>query len=607
MLLDSMSNVIEKHILCGKTTVWYCEQTSIDVIHENSDGSFVLECLSTHPGTRTVIALSRPLDSIAMFWKVGMRSGEPPMPADWAGRIPVSLANSAPMGCLIDGTDQNILAFAYSVADGEINMRYGVDEEHARFTVVLEIERTPERSQLLLVEKNAKANTVIKKLATWMDSGVEKFPVTGEATEPVFSTWYAYLQNVNDKELLRQSKKIAELGCKSIFIDDGWQQFGHGRGYEGCGDWIPDVAKFPDMAATVNELRNEGLATVLWVAPLLLGKNSLAYSRLAAYAPYYNGNFGSKFHVLDPRRKVVRDHLYAVCERLAHDYGIAGLKIDFLDTASVYQGQSLENPEPGDIEDVGEAMKLLLEQIRSSLLTACARTPIVEFRQPYSSPAIAPYSNVVRASDCPADAITNRIRILDERMVAVNRIVHGDMLLWNTLEENPQACAEQLLGSFFAVPQISVQPTEMSADQFETCRFLISVWKKYRDVILQGGLVPMSISSGYPLVSAFGSGTQVSAVYSPDTIVDVDADAVRKLLVLNVSHRNSITLRLRTQKKETVHLTGTTHDCSGTLLDIWDNYVSCRESSLLDDSDDKKESLVTIPYRHCGVLELSLD
>ena len=33
---------------------------------------------------------------------------------------------------------------------------------------------------------------------------------------------------------------------------------------------------------------------------------------------------------------------------MAKDYGIAGLKIDFLEQAGAYQGQPLENPEPGD-------------------------------------------------------------------------------------------------------------------------------------------------------------------------------------------------------------------------------------------------------------------
>ena len=57
----------------------------------------------------------------------------------------------------------------------------------------------------------------------------------------------------------------------------------------------------------------------------------------------------------------------------------------------------------------------MLERIKTMLIENCGQVPVVEFRQPYSSPVIAPYSNIVRASDCPADALTNRIRTIDER------------------------------------------------------------------------------------------------------------------------------------------------------------------------------------------------
>ena len=329
MLLDSLSDVLEKRALCGSTTVWACAGVSIVPLDEGADGRHLFECRASRPGEKAIVAISRPLGDVAMFWKVGMRSGEPAMPADWGGKASVSLANSAPMGCLLDGADCNVLSFAYSFAEAEITMRYGVDEEHALFTVTLDIARMPEHSQLMLIDSRERVEVITRELSMWMGAGLTAFPVAEEATEPVFSTWYASLQNVSDRDLARQTEKIAELGCKSVFIDDGWQQFAHGRGYEGCGDWIPDAAKFPDMASTVKRFRQAGLSTVLWIAPLLLGKESEVFPRLACYAPIFNGNFGSNFYVLDPRRRVVRDYVAEVCNRLVNDYGIAGLKIDF--------------------------------------------------------------------------------------------------------------------------------------------------------------------------------------------------------------------------------------------------------------------------------------
>ena len=76
------------------------------------------------------------------------------------------------------------------------------------------------------------------------------------------------------------------IGCKSVFVDDGWQKFGDGRWYAGCGDWVPDTAKFPDLRGTVAELSDAGLQTVMWIAPFLVGDQSAAYADLARFASH---------------------------------------------------------------------------------------------------------------------------------------------------------------------------------------------------------------------------------------------------------------------------------------------------------------------------------
>ena len=46
-----------------------------------------------------------------------------------------------------------------------------------------------------------------------------------------------------------------------------------------------------------------------------------------------------------------------------------------------------------------------------------------EFRQPYVSPAIASYGEVLRAGDCPGDSVVNRISTLNARMLSVGQVV----------------------------------------------------------------------------------------------------------------------------------------------------------------------------------------
>ena len=158
---------------------------------------------------------------------------------------------------------------------------------------------------------------------------------------------------MNAEVIESEAALAVPMGCGTVFIDDGWQQLAVGRGYQACGDWVPDTDKFPDLLAHIRRARALRAGVVLWVAPLLRGTDSDAYADLAEYATLRRTP--TDCFILDPRHRTVREHLADVCLRLVTDYGVDGLKIEFLDLAMRYQG----TPAAGDILDVGEAMAAL--------------------------------------------------------------------------------------------------------------------------------------------------------------------------------------------------------------------------------------------------------
>jgi alpha-galactosidase len=607
MLLDSLAESLGNQQDFASFRILTTDGVDVSVWSGDRDsqvaGDHILHLHNSAPGAAATVVIACPLGTIASFWKVGSRLEDPVLPADWAGYKPVSLVNSAPMGAMSDAGSSNVLSYAYSCATSEITMRYGVDEGKAEFVVLLEIMTMPERSELLITDGSMTTRRAIQRLATWMAGSAAPFPETGCAIDPVFSTWYAFLQDVGDTAINGEIDEIISMGCKSLFIDDGWQQYGNGRGYAGCGDWVPDSNKFPALKDSISKYKKLGLNTVLWIAPLLLGAHSHVFPRLSRFAPYFNDSIGSKYYVLDPRRAPVRDYVATVCKRLVADLGVGGLKIDFLDQAVAYQHVALDDPQEGDINDVGEAMSVLLGRIRQALDDAGVEEPIVEFRQPYSSPAIAQYSNVIRAADCPADAITNRIRIADERAIAVGRIVHGDMLMWDP-DGGAEACAEQILGSFFGVPQISVRPSRMSADQLRTCRFLLSLWTKHRHIILADDFRAESAAGDYPLMTAVHEDAQISVIYQRNTVLDVDATHIRRLLVINDSHDARIVLRV--QAAESVSIESRSTDCTGGNEQVWVRRLLMSQRDQVENEGMSGTWLVSIPLAHCGVCHMTI-
>ena len=59
------------------------------------------------------------------------------------------------------------------------------------------------------------------------------------AFDPLYSTWYAYLQDVSDKPLEEEARLAASLGMKTMILDDGWQKGDSVDFYSATGDWMP--------------------------------------------------------------------------------------------------------------------------------------------------------------------------------------------------------------------------------------------------------------------------------------------------------------------------------------------------------------------------------
>ena len=80
------------------------------------------------------------------------------------------------------------------------------------------------------------------------------------------------------------------------------------------------------------------------------------------------------------------------------------------------------------------------------------RSRLIEFRQPYISPAVAPFADVIRANDCPADADQNRRSTINLRMLAIDQTVHSDPVMWDPNGARWRRCRASCSTPFFSVP-----------------------------------------------------------------------------------------------------------------------------------------------------------
>lgn len=481
--------------------------------------------VSIAPGGQ--IVLEAPLGNATAYWHPGFDPGDC-LPADWKGREGFSAVRSAPIGVLCDANGQSAFAFAFDCLTQEGELEFGASEEAKTFVVRLGIAQglAEARSivRLAVVAPETGYERAIRELSHILHDGIAGRPTSVIALEPVYSTWYAYSQQISHEVIMRNAEAARGIGCKSVFIDDGWQKFGDGRWYAGCGDWVPDTAKFPDLRGTVAELSKAGLETVMWVAPFLVGELSAAYPALAPFASHYSETL--RTWVLDPRHREVREHLVAVCTRLMADYALDGLKIDFLNNVMSYA----RTPSTGDVADVGDAMALVLGEI-SAAIEAVRPGALIEFRQPYISPAVAPFADVIRANDCPADADQNRRSTINLRLLAIDQIVHSDPVMWDPTAP-VETVSRQLLNIFFSVPQISMPLDTLPEAHRVRATELLAEWRSLREVLLNGVLSVGLPNEGYPVVSSRLGSTLIVAAYQPRQL-ELDLEGVSELVILN--------------------------------------------------------------------------
>lgn len=473
-----------------------------------------------HPiaGATVEVSCRVPCVDAAAFWSpaTDRRSWLPMAVGDF--RFTASATRHAPLGVLLahDGTSR--LAFAASETQWPIEVGAGVDDLSLAVDFTISLRLTMPASvpdsydfEVLIDARRQPLAVATAVLTDWyaVDNRCALAPRTEHVQAPVYSTWYAFQQTIDAQGVEEQARLARELGFGTVIVDDGWQTGDTSRDYVSCGDWEPDPTTFPDMAAHVARVQALGLRYLLWIAPPLLGRGSAAWRNLSPYTLGYNPEWRAA--ILDPREPVVREHLVRACVRAVQRWNVDGLKIDFIDALA-----QIPAPPPSPTADctlVAEGADRLLADITAR---AAVHRPdlMVEFRQEYVSPRLWRYSNLLRAFDCPYDAVENRVRTVRARLLAGPGItVHSDPIAWHPDTTSADA-ARHLLNAAFSVPQISMRLDTLTDDHRRLVAHWLRLIGEWSDVLLTGRLTASRPELNHPALAARLGPRAVLAAYA---------------------------------------------------------------------------------------------
>ena len=446
-------------------------------------------------------------------------------PSLWSNgkRYESQLASEAPILAALNADDRAKFTMSASEAFDKVVMAMTVNERTCRIECGMKFFTQPVlpvRDYLVRIRLDRRERfwgDAVREATDWIgrSAGFTAAHVPETAYDPLYSTWYAYLQDVRAKSLEKEAELAASLGMKTMILDDGWQKEKSTTFYSAVGDWMPVASRFPDMKAHVAAVHKAGLKYMLWLSVPYMGDETKAWqkfkdkllTRRGARSPGVVG-------VLDPRFPEVREYLIATYERVVGEWGFDGVKLDFIDSFALPEKDPAvaENYAGRDFRSLPLAVDRLMKDIVVRLRKINPEV-LIEFRQHYMGPAIRQYGNMIRAADCPADMAFNRRRICDLRLTSGSTAVHSDMLVWSP-DETPEGAARPILSALFSTIQYSMVLQTIPERQREVIRHWLDFSQKHRATLLKGEFRPHHPEADYPVVEGEISAERIIAVYN---------------------------------------------------------------------------------------------
>ncbi len=439
---------------------------------------------------------------------------------DWeVAQLQTSISVDAPIISIYGQQDENLINYCISDAILESSLEASLREEdnHIYCTLTLLTQSISEEkytTSLRISKESKHFSEVVQEAAAWIveESSIIPHVVSDLAKVPLYSTWYAFHQSLDEDQLRKECQLATNLGMKLIIVDDGWQTMDDGRGYDYTGDWNPD--RFKDMSKFVEDIHDLGMGVMLWYSVPFCGVKSKAYQR-------FKGKFLTENHhwapVFDPRFPEVRKYLCEIYSSALIDWKIDGFKLDFIDDFKVYDETELNELNGRDTLSVAQGVKRLIDEI-SRTLFSIKPDVLIEFRQQYINPSLRKLGNMFRAFDCPNDSLMNRVRTTDTKLICGESAVHSDMLTWHS-EEDVHVAALQFTSILFSVPQVSVRLHERSSEELKMIQHYLSYWEKNKSIFLNGKFLAHNPLSNYSMLEASNSEKRIIGLYQDVPVV----------------------------------------------------------------------------------------
>jgi len=471
-----------------------------------------------------VISWAEPVKGIMYKWDATSKLHRDLFP-HWEDVFTSMLSKDAPVTCLFDGNDTNRYCWALSECRKLVTIQNAVHDQIGDLTIKFTIgtrQYTNQYEKLLTLrvdKRPVSLRKAVEDVAAWWakDLGMTPMYVPADAKDPLYSFWYSFHQDVNEKNVEEECRRAKDLGFEICIVDDGWQTEGNIGGYYYCGDWIPAKNKFPDMAAHVKRVHEIGMKYILWYGVPLIGYRSIHYEEF--HDMLLRDEPGLKAALLDPRYKKAREFMINTYKRAIQEWDLDGFKLDFVDAWTDSADNAPYN-ERMDIPALQDAVDVCMSQIVREL-RQIKPDILLEFRQSYIGPHMKQFGNLFRVGDCAGNYLKNRASILDLRMLMGDQAVHSDMLMMAPFED-PCINAVQIISCMFGVMQFSGRLENLTPETIRMSRFWLDFFKEHKALLQSKNLETYEAHLLYTWAKTCENNECAVGVYAIDKCIKPD-------------------------------------------------------------------------------------
>jgi alpha-galactosidase len=152
----------------------------------------------------------------------------------------------------------------------------------------------------------------------------------------VYNTWEPFLKNINEKLIMDLAKAAADAGMKEFIIDDGWQ--------DSYGDWGIDYKKFPNgLKPVFDYIKSLGMKPGIWISIGSATQSSKVYKTHPEWFVLDKKGNATSLHQANDKERFTAcfstgwyDYIKGILLKMAVDYGLEYMKLDFAVVTSAY-------------------------------------------------------------------------------------------------------------------------------------------------------------------------------------------------------------------------------------------------------------------------------